>query len=127
MLQSFSFVPRLYCWGEDFLVMEYLQGYSMKEALRIDRKRALKEGLRICYELDKAGVWHKELGRYYHFIFTPEPKIIDFERSKLSDCPRNVLQFVGFYMRDFEVRESVELYKSDKKAGFEALMELIDV
>ena len=125
-LQPSGIVPKLFEYGSDFIIMEYLEGISLKEAIKKEKK-ALKEALRLCYVLDRAGIWHKELGRYYHFIFTPKPKIIDFERSCFSSRPRNVLQFVGFYLRDFDTKEAVQLYKRDKRAGLQALEELLDV
>lgn len=126
-LQPTHIVPRVFEYGNDFIVMEYLQGISLKEAIKKEKKRTLKEALRLCSILDRAGVWHKELGRYYHFIFTPEPKIIDFERARFTHKPRNVLQFVGFYMRDLDTKRAIELYKRDKRAGLLALEELLDV
>jgi len=126
-LQPTNIVPKLFEYGPDYIVMEYLRGISLKEAIEKEKNRALKRALRLCYVLDRVGVWHKELGRYYHFIFTPEPKIIDFERSCFSARPRNVLQFVGFYLRGLDTKEAVALYKRDKRAGLQALEELLDV
>ncbi len=126
-LQPSGIVPKLFEYGSDFIVMEYLQGVSLKEAIKKERKKALKEALRLCYLLDRAKVWHKELGRYYHFIFTPEPKIIDFERARFHQNPRNVLQFAGFYMRDLDTQRAIELYKRNKRVGLKRLEELLDV
>ena len=129
-LGPLDIAPKLYECGYDYIVMEYLEGISMKEALKKNRALALQMGLQNAYLLDCAGIYHKELGRYYHFIFDfrlHQCKIIDFERAVKSTKPRNVLQFVGFYMRDFDTKEGVELYKKNKKAGLHKLLGVIDV
>ncbi len=125
-LEPLGIAPRLYGWGKEYVVMEYLQGYSLKEAMRRDRKKALKEALRLCYLLDLAHIYHRELGRYYHFIFTPSGvRVIDFERSQFTPNPRNVLQFIGFYLPSLQ--EFARLYQHNKKEGLQKLFEAIDV
>ncbi len=129
-LEPLGIAPKLYEYGLDYIVMEYIDGISMKEALKKNRKLALQLGLEAAYVLDRAGISHKELGRYYHFIFDKEMKrckVIDFERAVRSVKPRNVLQFVGFYMRDYDIKEAIELYKKNKKIGFARLLGVIDV
>jgi len=126
-LEPLGIAPKVYESGYGYIVMEYLRGQSFKSFLQKSRKRALKEGLKLCYTLDQAGVAHRELGRYYHFIATPKGlRVIDFERAQFSRHPRNVLQFVGFYMRDIAPPAAIERYKRDRRAGFAMLQEAID-
>ncbi|BCD62806.1 putative serine/threonine protein kinase [Nitratiruptor sp. YY08-26] len=125
-LQYLSVVPRLYEAGEAYVIMEYIDGISLKEALKRDKKAALKEALYASYLLDLAHINHRELGRYYHFIFTLNGvKIIDFERSQVTNKPRNVLQFIGFYLP--ALKTFAKLYQKNKKAGLQKLFEAIDV
>ena len=125
-----QFAPKLYDAGYDYIVMEYIEGISLKEAIKKDFKKAILLALRACYYLDKKGIYHKELGRWHHFIYDHKisgVKVIDFERATIRPNPRNLLQFVGFYLRDFDLRQQIELYKRDRKKGFEAIIKALDV
>ncbi len=124
-LEPYKIAPKLYDSGRDWLLMEYLQGPTLKE---YRSKDALKEALLVAYKLDKLHVYHRQLGRFYHFIFTQNGvKVIDFERGKRSEKPRNVLQFVGYYLRGCRVEDAIALYKRDREKGIKALLECIDV
>ncbi|BCD68628.1 hypothetical protein [Nitratiruptor sp. YY09-18] len=126
-LEPLRIAPMVYEVGADYIIMEYLQGLSFKSLLQRNRKVALKDALQICYMLDKAGIYHRELGRYYHFIATKKGLcVIDFERAQWSKSPRNVLQFIGFYMRDVVSLDLIELYKQNKTKALELLYEAID-
>ena len=127
-LEPLGFTPRVYDFGSDYIVMEYIQGDPLKKSIKKDPKKALGLALRACYRLDRAKIYHRELGRYYHFMFDKEIKkvwVIDFERAVWSRRPRNVLQFVGFYLRDRELKDPIELYKRHPKEGFERLLEAL--
>ncbi|BCD60827.1 MULTISPECIES: RIO1 family regulatory kinase/ATPase [unclassified Nitratiruptor] len=129
-LQPLGIVPKIYEYGSDYIVMEYIEGISMKEALKRNKKRALRLALEIGYILDKAHIWHTELGRYYHLIFDQKLKkckVIDFERAKESSRPRNLLQIVGFYCKEYDLKEAIELYKKEKSAGYKKMIEALDV
>ncbi len=120
------YVPKLYEAGGDYIIMEYIEGISLKEALRKSGKRAVRLALVACNHLDRMGIAHRELGRYYHFIFDKDlksVKIIDFERSAFCPRPRNVLQFLGFYLRDIELARA---YRA-KKIDFKTLLGRLDV
>ena len=125
-LEPLKIAPKVYESGEDYIVMEYLQGVSLKEMAK--NKDTLKEALKVCYLLDRLGIYHRELGRYYHFVFTKEGvRVLDFERAVYRAHPRNVLQFVGFYLRDIDTKEAVELYKQSPREGLKKLFEVLDV
>ena len=132
ILQRLSgrYAPKLFEAGRDYLIMEFVDGVALKHAIKKDFKRAVRLALEACYFLDRAGVYHKELGRYYHFLYAKDfswVKVIDFERAVLRSNPRNVLQFVGYYLQSFDLKEAIELYKKDRKAGFEAIVKVLDV
>ncbi len=128
LLEPLQIAPKLYEAHKDYIIMEYLEGISLKEALKRDRKSALFAALRICYMLDSVGIYHRELGRYYHFIYSSEGmRLLDFERAQLGKRGKNVLQFIGFYLRDLDLQKEIALYKRDPKEGFEALVRALDV
>ncbi len=125
-LEPLQIAPKLYETGKDYLVMEYIEGKNFKEALQQSRKSALLAALEAAYILDRAGVYHRQLGRYYHFIWTPKRmRVVDFERAVMSAHPRNVLQFVGYYLRDFPLHDAVELYKRHRPSGYRKIVEAI--
>ncbi|MRI84099.1 MAG: hypothetical protein C6I00_06735 [Nitratiruptor sp.] len=124
------YVPKLYEVGPDYLIMEYIQGVDLKEALRRQPRRAIRLALEACYYLDGMGIYHKELGRYRHILYEGEfdrVRVIDFERATWRPDPRNLLQFVGFYLRGYDLAPWVELYKRDRHQGFQAILEALDV
>jgi len=123
-LEAFKVAPKLFKRGEDYLVMEYLGNFSLKDAIKVNPKKALLLALEASYKLDRLKVYHKELGRYHHFLFTKgleEVRVIDFERASWSLNPRNLFQFVGFYLRELNLRVELELYKQEPKRGYEAI------
>jgi len=125
-LEPLKIAPKLYEAGEAYLIMEYIEGKSLKEALQQSRKSALLAALEAAYILDRAGVYHRQLGRYYHFILTPQRmRVVDFERATMSAHPRNVLQFVGYYLRDLPLQDAVQLYKRHRQAGYHKIVEAI--
>ena len=126
-LEPLKIAPKLFEAGVDYLVMEYIEGKNFKEALQESRKKALLAALEVAYILDRVGVYHRQLGRYYHFILTSRGmRVVDFERATMSAHPRNVLQFVGYYLRDLPIHEAVQLYKKNRQAGYRAICEVIE-
>jgi len=124
------YVPKLYEVGRDYLIMEYIDGINLKEALKRDFAKAVRLGLEACFYLDVMGVYHKELGRYHHLLYGRDlgwVRVIDFERAVVRPNPRNLLQFVGFYLKDLPLQKEIELYKRNKKAGLEAILEALGV
>ncbi|MRJ02518.1 MAG: hypothetical protein GXO19_01045 [Epsilonproteobacteria bacterium] len=118
------YTPRLWEAGEDYLIMEYIEGISLKEAFQVDWKRAVALGLEVCHYLDREGISHRQLGRYHHLIYSRdlgEVRVIDFERAVVREEPRNLLQFIGFYLRGYDLRAEIDLYKRDPLRGFEAI------
>ena len=124
-LEPFNIAPKLFDSGKSWVLMEYCEGDSLKEAWS---KEALQKALLAAFKLDNLALYHRQLGRYYHFIFTKEGvKVIDFERSTFTKKPRNVLQFIGYYLRHLPTKEIVALYKKEPRRGIKALLEIIDV
>ncbi len=124
------YAPKLFEVGSDFLIMEYIDGLPLKKMIKKDFKKAIKLGLEACYFLDRMGVYHKELGRYYHLLYAYDfswVKVIDFERAVVRPNPRNLLQFVGYYLQSFDLTKEIALYKQDKRSGYQAILKALDV
>jgi len=131
-LKSENPAPYPYLCTSEFIAMEFIEGLTFSKALEnYDPYTVLKEALRSCYLLDKAGVRHSEIKGEKHLIFDGRRfRIIDFESAKFSDKPRNLLQFVGYHLiRNKELlkklgickkdlRLAIEIYKENKKDGF---------
>ena len=122
--------PKVFEKSKDYILMEYVKGFDFKEALKIDRKRAILLALELSYFLDKQGVYHSQLGRYYHLIISKDFKTIkalDFERTKINSNQKNLLQIIGFYLRDEQkyLKDDIKIYKSDIDRGYEKIVEKV--
>jgi len=114
--------------------MEFIDGLPLKDLINTPKYYLLlKESLEGAYFLDIKGVFHKQLGRYYHIFLTENGvKFIDFERAIFSENPRNFLQLVGYYLqRDKKFDKSdinmiIDFYKKDKEKGLTLAREKID-
>ncbi|TCK05366.1 putative serine/threonine protein kinase [Phorcysia thermohydrogeniphila] len=128
--------PKVHQCTEEYLIMEFIEGLPFSRALKnYDPKTVVKEALRSCYFLDRAGVKHSEIKGEKHLLFDGQRiRVIDFESAKFSERPRNLLQFVGYHLirrkellRELgisqeRVRELIELYKENPDEGFKAFI-----
>jgi len=129
-----KFAPKPYFRGKKYLVMELIEGVPLKEFIGLkEYYLTLKEALKAAFELDRLGVFHKQLGRYYHIFLTDKGvRFIDFERAVFSENPRNFLQIVGYYLykdEKFDKRDIESLileYKQDKEAGLDKALKVVD-
>ncbi len=121
--------------GKQYFIMEFVDGKPLKNFENTDEYYGiLKEALRNAFLLDEKGVFHGQLGRYYHIFKTKKGvKFIDFERGVFTDKPRNFLQIVGYYLyRDdkFDKKDLnliIELYKKNRKEALEKTIKVLDV
>jgi len=128
------YAPKPIFRGNRYLVMELIEGKTLKELINTpEYYELLKEALKGAYALDKKGVFHKQLGRFYHIFLTPKgAKFIDFERAVFTDKPRNFLQIVGYYLHHDENFDKKDLnyliskYKEDGKAGLKFALKVLD-
>jgi putative serine/threonine protein kinase len=94
--------PKLYCFGNDFIVTELIDGERILEFFEsADKKSILKvvnDVLKQCRKLDILQVDKKELTNPYKHIIVRKgkPVMIDFERCKSTPTPKNVTQFIQF-------------------------------
>jgi putative serine/threonine protein kinase len=128
--------PRVYHCTEEYLIMEFIEGLPFSEALKNHNPRTVvMEALKSCYLLDRAKVKHSEIKGEKHLLFDGKRvRVIDFESAKLSEKPRNLLQFVGYHLvrrgellkelgtSQDRIKELIELYKKNPEEGFRAFM-----
>lgn len=94
--------PKLFCFGNDFIVMEFIDGQRILDFFKSSSKKSIlrivNDVLRQCKILDDLQVDKKELTNPYKHIIVRKnkPIMIDFERCKSTPNPKNVTQFVQF-------------------------------
>jgi len=71
--------------GKRYFIMEYIDGKPLKDFVGYEEYyNILKDALYNAYLLDEKGIFHGQLGRYYHILKTEKQvKFIDFERGVL--------------------------------------------
>lgn len=147
--------PRLYRYSRNFVLMEYLQGATIREwiyglgedggdAARL--KGVIRAVLQDCFRLDRAGLDHGELVNISKHVIVGEEKatIIDFESSSTNRRVANVTSaaqsmYVGTGLAAQVARiydapaapaviESLRTYKrSGTKKSFDALLGVLRV
>lgn len=95
---------KVYCFSEDFIVMELVEGRHIDEFVRlasgIEVKKVVVNLLKQCRRLDVLGLDHGELSRAQkHVIVRPclEPVIMDFGSSSKSRRPANVSSLFSYF------------------------------
>lgn len=105
--------PKFFFAKENFLMMEYIVGELFLEYLE---KRTKKEILKMIqevfsqmYALDTLGVSKKEMTHPHKHIIIRDnvPYLIDFERCRATEDPKNVTQFLQF-ITSFQVKVHLE-------------------
>ena len=115
--------------------MEYIEGKPLKNYVGSrEYYNILKKALFNAFLLDEKGIFHGQLGRYYHIINSENGvKFIDFERGSFTQNPRNFMQIVGYYLyRDEKFNKKhlnliVERYKRNRNNALNEIIKLIDV
>jgi len=127
------YAPKPVFRGKRFFIMEYINGVALKNLLNsMQYYKAIKQALIGAFYLDEKGVFHKQLGRYYHILFNEEVKFIDFERAVFSNNPRNFLQIIGYYLirdENFDKKkwEKITLiYKNNRLEALNEAKKVID-
>jgi len=90
-INKFGVGPTVYNFSEDFLIMEFAEGITLKEYMNyndIDKKELLwiiEETLRQCLKLDLHKIDHTEIQGGKHIIINKNIKkiyLIDFDKAK---------------------------------------------
>lgn len=95
---STSVGPELLAKSRNFLVMQYVEGQTLRQWLiscrkRKEKEKVLRKILEQCWQLDRVGLDHGELScAAKHVIVekTGKPTIVDFETASTSRHPANV-------------------------------------
>lgn len=143
--------PRVFRYGDDYVLMEYIWGIDLGEVVDLYMvgsigeeylRKALAGALRALYMLDMLGVDHLEVGNpARHIIYRNSiptmARIIDFESSHPSPSPSNIPRFVGgFLARRFwrllniehhYLRALMRRYKKDPGSREEVYRELLRI
>ncbi len=104
--------PRLIDHGDDYILMEYIQGLSLGKILKIYGEGGIgREHLRIAvasiirslYELDTRGIDHKEVADPRKHVIFPHgspyrARIIDLESASIRERANNVPRFIGGFL-----------------------------
>lgn len=102
MVNEHGIGPKLLKEEDDRVVMEFVQGERILDFLERSEKsgivKVIKESLDQARTLDKLGINKYELTNPYKHIIVhyEKPIMIDFERCKEVDNPKNVTQLVQF-------------------------------
>ncbi len=94
--------PKLFHVGKDFIVMEFIDGSRIIQYFESANKKSIlnviKSVILQCHKLDELMVDKKELTNPYKHIIVRhnKPIMIDFERCKSTQTPKNITQFLQF-------------------------------
>lgn len=120
ILNKYGIGPRVYFCGESFLVMKRLKGEKIldyfKHASKSEKIIVIKDILEQCRTLDKLKVDKFEMHRpIKHILIGKKVVMIDFERCRYSNKPKNVTGFVQFTSRfDFKIDKKLLIdYKKE--------------
>ena len=98
--------PRMLFSGEDYVAYEFAEGEYIEEWLPKASKEDLQKVLQVvfqqCYVMDKLQVNKEEMHHPLKHIIIDrffQPVLIDFERCKITDKPKNVTQLMEFICR----------------------------
>ncbi len=123
--------PKLLKVGENFLLMQFIDGLLLPAWLEINRERKqaanlLRDVLEQCWRLDRVGLDHGELSHApKHIIINRngKPFIVDFESASEDRRPSNVTSICQFLFIGGAVAEEVAeiLGRVDKETLIDAL------
>ena len=92
VINSYGIGPLLYAEGNDFLVLEYVDGDPIREA-SIGREHILSF-LEQCHQLDLLKIDHGQIQGGKHLLVGKKSWIIDFEKAGYR-TPRNVTSLIS--------------------------------
>lgn len=101
ILNKYNIGPRLIEYGKDYMIYEFIDGIRildyLKNANKKEKNRIIKNVLLQCRILDKLKIDKYEMNNpYKHILIGKQIKMIDFERCKKVEKPKNVTQFCQF-------------------------------
>jgi putative serine/threonine protein kinase len=103
-LEKYDFFPKAKLCNEElkFIIMDYVKGKTIGSSL--DKKLFIKT-LSLARALDMEKINQQELTNPYKHIYFYEgkAKMIDFERARFSNNPKNVTQFAQYLCKRFGI------------------------
>lgn len=92
-INKYQIGPRLYYTGDSFLILEYIQGTPIREA--IVEKKHIKSFLEQCHTLDILHIDHGQIQGGKHLLVGDKKCwIIDFEKAGYRTC-KNVSSLIS--------------------------------
>jgi putative serine/threonine protein kinase len=147
-LNKHNIGPKRYKATESFLVMEYIDGFLIKEYIESNTnariKAIIRKILQQLYVLDTLGINKQEMKNpYKHIIIRKQtPIMIDFERCRYTESPSNITQFSqyltsktitpllkakGININKSQLQQAAKKYKAEKsKKNYRIILELIN-
>jgi putative serine/threonine protein kinase len=122
--------PRLLCYTNNLLLMEFIDGVLLPEWFRrrvgkVRVKKVLRDVLGQCWLLDGIGLDHGELSHApKHVIIDRKdrPVIVDFETASVNRAPANVTSICQFlFVSGIAAEVAGKIGEKDKVAIVEAL------
>ena len=112
--------PKFYYADKEMVISEYIDGELILNYFENNSKQKIKKVilslLDQMYLLDKKGVEKKEMCRPYKHIIVrkDKPILIDFERTKPTEKPQNVTQFLQFIVNPLHLNKKKIITLSKK-------------
>ena len=90
--------------GDDYLIYYFVEGIEIMKFVDTASKKeillVLEEVMKQCLVMDKLGINKEEMHRpLKHILVGPKVVMIDFERCKFSEKPKNVTQVCQYVAR----------------------------
>lgn len=97
--------PKLLITGSNYFVADFIEGDLIVDYIKNNSKEkiisVILDVLNQCYIMDQLKVNKEEMHRpYKHIIIGRKPVMIDFERCRFSQKPKNVTQYCQFLTSD---------------------------
>lgn len=102
LLNRHKIGPKFLYFEDNYFVYEYVSGENiilyLQNGDKAGIKKVLTEIFNQCFELDKLKINKEEMHNPYKHILVKnnKPTMIDFERTHITDKPKNVTQFCQF-------------------------------
>lgn len=123
-LEKEKIAPKVLFTGDDFFVMEFIEGKKIVDFLQAAAKNeicvVLEKLLLMMYRLDQLQITKEEMTRPLKHILVQEDgtvRLLDFERAHISLQPQNVTQFCQFLttrkMTDMLILKQLHLPRED--------------
>ncbi|QXJ29575.1 Uncharacterized protein J5U23_02445 [Saccharolobus shibatae B12] len=99
--------PRVYDYGKNFILMEYIRGRNLTKN---ERRETIIDLLKRAKILEEKLIEHKELSRPWKNVMITNNRtyIIDYDSATIKEKPRNVTKLLSNYLnkRDLGIKYS---------------------